>query len=164
MKRLLLLGLLVGGLIFSLTGCSLFNQGPDIQNWQPSVKPGGNEIVFSSKDGKDFELYVMNPETGERTKITDNKSDDWGPDWGPEGERLVFVSQRNDNTDIYVIDANGGNEKRLTENKSQDVNPRWNGSSDVVFNSDRTDSWQIFSVSLPEKDLTQITRSKSKEE
>lgn len=163
MKRVLFLGLLIGGLIFSLTGCSLLNQGPDIQNWQPSVKPGGEEIVFSSKDGDDFELYVMNPETGEKTKITDNEHDDWGPDWGPEGEKLVFVSQRNDNTDIYTIDANGGSEERLTNDDSQDVNPRWKNSSSVIFNSDRTGSWQIYTISLPGKDLTQMTSSNKEE-
>ncbi len=164
MKRILLLGLLVGVLVFSLTGCSLFNQGPEIQNWQPSVAPSGEEIVFSSKDGDDFELFLLDPETGERTQITDNGSDDWGPDWGPEGERLVFVSQRNDNTDIYVIKVDGGDETRLTESDAQDVNPRWNGPSEVIFNSDRTGSWEVFTLSLPDKGLTQITESASEEE
>ncbi|MFB6290167.1 MAG: TolB family protein [Candidatus Bipolaricaulia bacterium] len=159
MKRLVFLSLLIGGLVFLLSGCSMFNQGPKIQNWQPSVSPNSDEIVFSSKDGDDFELYLMDPETGEKTRITNNKHDDWGPDWGPEGKRLTFVSKRDDNTDIYVINADGGNEIRLTKNKSQDVNPRWINSSEVIFNSDRTGSWEIFTVKLPGNELTQLTSS-----
>ena len=159
MKRLVLLGLLIVGLVMSLSGCSLFNQGPKIQNWQPSVSPNTEKVVFSTKDGDDFELFLMDRESGEKTQITDNKHDDWGPDWGPEGENLTFVSKRDDNTDIYTINIDGGNETRLTTNKSQDVNPRWIGSSEVIFNSDRTGSWEIFTVKLPENDITQLTSS-----
>lgn len=164
MKRLALLGLLIGGLVFALSGCSMFNQGPEIQNWQPSVAPDSEMVVFSSKEGGDFELFLMDPGSGEKTQITDNEHDDWGPDWGPEGERLTFVSKRDDNTDIYVINVDGGNETRLTKNKSQDVNPRWTSGSEVIFNSDRTGAWEIFTVKLPGNELTQVTSSSTDEE
>ena len=157
MKRFILLGALIVGLIFSLSGCSMFNQGPEIQNWQPTVSPTSDRVVFSSKVDGNFELFSLDPESGEKTQITDNDYDDWGPDWGPEGKRLAFVSQRDDNTDIYVLNVESGEETRLTENKSQDVNPRWDGKSTVIFNSDRTDAWEIFTVSLPENELSQIT-------
>jgi len=164
MKRLILLGLLVGGLIFSLTGCSMFNQGPKIQNWQPSVSPESDKVVFSSKEGDDFELFLLDPNSGDKTRITDNKHDDWGPDWGPDGERLTFVSKRDDNTDIYVVDIDGGNETRLTTNKSQDVNPRWISDSEVIFNSDRTGAWEIFTVNLSGDELNQLTSSSEEDE
>lgn len=164
MKRIVLLGLLIGGLVFSLSGCSMFNQGPEIQNWQPSVSPSSDEIVFSSKEGDDFELFLMDPDSGEKTRITDNDHDDWGPAWGPEGEKLTFVSQRDDNTDIYLIDVDGGNEARLTTNESQDVNPRWAGDSEIIFNSDRTGSWEIFTVDLSGEEINQLTSSSTEEE
>ena len=164
MKRFVLLGLLIGGLVFSLSGCSLFNQGPEIQNWQPSVAPNSDEIVFSSKEGDDFELFLLDPNSGDKTRITDNKHDDWGPDWGPDGERLTFVSKRDDNTDIYVVDTDGGNETRLTTNKSQDVNPRWISDSEVIFNSDRTGAWEIFTVNLSGDELNQLTSSSEENE
>ncbi len=162
MRRIVLLGLLIGVLVFSLSGCSLFNQGPEIQNWLPSVSPNSDKIVFSSKEGGDFELFLMDPASGDRTRVTDNKHDDWGPDW--KGERLVFISQRDDNTDIYLIDVDGGNETRLTTDESQDVNPRWAGDSEIIFNSDRTGSWEIFTVKLPGNELTQLTSSSTEEE
>ena len=164
MKRLALLGVLIGGLVFALSGCSMFNQGPDIQNWQPSVAPDSDMVVFSSKEGDDFELFLMDPDSGEKTQITDNEHDDWGPDWGPEGERLAFVSKRDDNTDIYVINVDGGNETRLTKNESQDVNPRWTSETEVIFNSDRTGTWEIFTVKLPGNELSQLTSSADDEE
>lgn len=163
MKRIFLLVLLIAGLIFSLSGCSLFNQGPDIQNWQPVTSPDGTEMIFSTKVDGNFQLIWFDPETKERKQITQNDYDDWGPDWGPEGERIVFVSKRNDNTDIYAVDVDGSEETRLTTNSSQDVNPRWSGTSKVVFNSDRTGSWEIFTVSLPDKSINQVTSSASEE-
>ena len=166
MIRSVLLVLLLTGLAFLLSGCSMFNRGPEIQNWQPSVAPNSDEgeIVFSSKDGDDFELFLLEPDSGDRTRITDNDHDDWGPDWGPKGERLVFVSQRDKNTDIYVMDADGENEIRLTRNESQDVNPRWAGESRIIFNSDRTGSWEIFTIGLSGEEPTQLTRSSTEEE
>ncbi|MFW6190961.1 MAG: TolB family protein, partial [Candidatus Bipolaricaulota bacterium] len=152
-KRFILLALLIGGLALFLSGCSMFDQGPEIQKWQPDTSPDGESIVFSSKVGGNFQLFWMDRESGERTQITDNEYDDWGPDWGPEGERIVFVSQRNDNTDIYSVDVDGDNEKRLTEDSGQDVNPRWNGTTEVVFNSDRTDSWEIYVISIADGEI-----------
>ncbi|MFB6214523.1 MAG: TolB family protein, partial [Candidatus Bipolaricaulia bacterium] len=74
------------------------------------------------------------------------------------------VSKRDDNTDIYLMDVDGGNETRLTTNGSQDVNPRWAGDSEIIFNSDRTGSWEIFTVDLSGKELTQLTSSSTEEE
>ena len=159
MKRIVLLGLLVGGLALFLSGCSMFNQGPEIQNWQPDVSPDGESIIFSSKSDGNFQLFVMDRDTGEKTQITDNDNDDWGADWGPAGERIVFVSQRNDNTDIYTVNPDGSDERRLTEDSGQDVNPRWNGTSEVIFNSDRTDAWEIYVFSLESNELNQVTSS-----
>lgn len=163
MKRIILLVLLIGGLALFLSGCSMFNQGPEIQKWQPDTSPDGESIVFSSKVDGNFQLFWMDRETGDRTQITDNDYDDWGADWGPEGDRIAFVSQRDDNTDIYTVDVDGSNEKRLTEDSGQDVNPRWNGTSEVVFNSDRTDAWEIYVFSIPDDELEQITTSSSEE-
>ncbi|MBS3812747.1 PD40 domain-containing protein [Candidatus Bipolaricaulota bacterium] len=159
MKRIFLLSLLLAGLVFSLSGCSLFNQGPDIQNWQPGVNPSSGEVIFADKDDKDFELYVMDRKSGDKKQITNNEYDDWGPGWGPNGERVVFVSQRNDNTDIYVLDPESGDETRLTTDDGQDVNPKWSGEDKVIFNSDRTGSWEIFEVSADGGGLKQVTFS-----
>ncbi len=164
MKRIFLLSLLLVGLVVSLSGCSLFNQGPEIQNWQPGVDPATGEVIFADKDGKDFELFVLDRETGEKTQITNNESDDWGPDWGPNGEQVVFVSQRDDNTDIYVLDPKSGDETRLTTDEGQDVNPKWSEDDKVIFNSDRTGSWEIFEVSADGGGLKQVTFSSEESE
>jgi len=55
------------------------------------------------------------------------------------------------------------NARRLTENSAQDVNPRWNGTSEIIFNSDRTDAWEIYTYSLESNELKQLTSSSSKE-
>ncbi len=157
MKKTSLLILLLAGLVISLSGCSFFNRGPDIQNWQPGSSPEGDKIVFSSKVGKKFELFTLDPDTGGKTQLTNNDFDDWGPDWGPKGERIVFVSRRDDNTDIYMIDVDTGDELRLTTDSNQDVNPKWSSADSVVFNSDRTGSWEIFEISVESNKVTQLT-------
>jgi len=153
--------LLLVGLVFGLSGCSLFNRGPDIQNWQPGVSPESQNIVFASKADGNFQLFLLNPETGEKTQLTNNDFDDWGADWGPDGKRIVYVSQRDDNTDIYMLDTESGDEVRLTTDPGQDVNPKWSGKDTVIFNSDRTDLWEIFELSVSDNSLNQLTSSSS---
>lgn len=159
MKRIVLLLLLVGGLAVFLSGCSLFNQGPEVQNWQPNVNPETGKIIFSNKVDGNFELFLMDPDTGEKTQLTNTDYTDWGPDWGPEGKRVVFVSQRDDNTDLYVLNIGSGEEMRLTTNEKQDVNPKWSGDNKIVFNSDRTGAWEIYEVTVDGGSVSQVTFS-----
>jgi len=159
MKRVFLLVLLISGLTLFLSGCSLFNSGPNPANWQPDVSPDGESIVFASKEGDNYQIYVMDQETGDRTQLTNNEFVDSGPRWGPEGERIVFTSQRDDNVDVYMMNADGTDVTRLTQDSSQDINPTWNGAGKVLFNSDRTGKWEIFSISLDTNQINQVTET-----
>jgi|GEM_PF-707436 len=145
-SRLILLAAIIGAGVFFLGGCSLFNRGPKIQNWQPAVSPSGDQIAFADKDGDDFELFKIPLDGGERTQLTNNEDSDWSPVWSGDGKSIAFVSSRDKNTDIYKIDADGQNEIRLTSDSGQDVNPRWIGNDRVIFNSDRSGQWQIYVV------------------
>ncbi len=87
-------------------------------NWAPSWHPDGKRIIYSSnKDdwrddlktfGHNFELYLLNIETGEEERITNNNVFDSFPMFSPDGKKLVFGSNRNPEkpraTDIYIAD------------------------------------------------------------
>ena len=87
-------------------------------NWAPSWHPDGKRIIYSSnKDdwredyktfGHNFEIYLLNIETGEEERITNNNVFDSFPMFSPDGKKLVFGSNRNPAkpraTDIYIAD------------------------------------------------------------
>ena len=81
----------------------------------PSWSPDGTKIAFeTSRDGTAREIYVMNADGSNPTRLTHDPSFDLYPTWSPDGEKIAFVSMRTGNYDIYVMNADGSEETRLT--------------------------------------------------
>ena len=81
-------------------------------------------------------LWVYDPETGEKTQITEGEFDHQGPQWSPDGEWIAFTSNRtqtqmgdsdrSDNSDVLVIAADGGEPRNLSaSNAGADRGPVW---------------------------------------
>ena len=92
----------------------------------PVWSPDGTKVAFTSNiNGSNYEIYVLNPSTGESNVLTNNNWDDLYPAWSPDGKQIVFTTNRDSNWDIYVMDANGKNAKRLTTDPVYEGNPVW---------------------------------------
>jgi len=87
-------------------------------NWAPSWHPDGKRIIFSSNRddwredikqyGHNFELYLINLDGTNLTRITFNKTFDSFPLFSSDGKKLVWASNRNPDkprqTDIFIAD------------------------------------------------------------
>src|SRR5205823_1094199 len=74
------------------------------------------KIAFASDRSDNFEIYVMNGDGSELTRLTDNPATDVSPSWSPDGTKIAFVSSRDGNPEIYVMSADGSGQTRLTNN------------------------------------------------
>ncbi|MCL4694244.1 MAG: PD40 domain-containing protein, partial [Candidatus Hydrogenedentes bacterium] len=64
----------------------------------PAWSPDGKRIVFASDRTGDFDLYILDIETGDVENVTqDTESDDLEPAWSPDGTKIAFrrVTPRN---------------------------------------------------------------------
>ena len=99
--------------------------------------PGTNgKIVFSSDRDGDFDIYVMDSDGSNQTRLTNTANPAAYPDnhpaWSPDGTKIAF----DDGNDIYVIDADGSNRTKLTDNTGQDTYPSWSADgTKIVFRS-----------------------------
>ena len=59
---------------------------------QPDVAPDGQSVVFTRYDGKGFELWRLDLETGKEQALTTGGDVNLEPRISPDGKRLVFVS------------------------------------------------------------------------
>jgi len=66
-----------------------------------------------SKDGNP-EIYVMDLNSRQLTRITRNRAIDTEPNWTPNGESLIFSSERGGKPQIYQVDLDTKRTKRLT--------------------------------------------------
>jgi len=163
MKRAIIV-LILGGALFFLGGCSLLQKkGPTLENWEPTLSQDNKTIAYASPGEKGFELFTRNLDTGEITQLTHNEVDDWAPRWSPKGDKIVFSSNRDKNVDLYIIDLSTLTETRLTTHDGEDINPYWTANDRILFNSNRTDKWQMYMIDPDGNNLTQISEPASTE-
>ena len=83
------------------------------------------KITFGSKRDGNNEIYVMDADGGNQTRITNNPAYDDQPHWSPDGTKIAFFSNRNGNYELYSMNADGSNPIRLTNNLPADGFPAW---------------------------------------
>ncbi len=83
------------------------------------------KIVFESNRDGNYEIYTMNFDSSNQTRLTFNEANDSSPNWSPNGRQIVFHSKRDGNAEIYVMDADGSNQRNLTRHPALDTTPCW---------------------------------------
>ena len=78
----------------------------------------GNWIVFVSEADGDSDIYVLNPETGEKQRMTANSDRDVAPQWSPDRRQIAYLSGEVGQQEIHVIDPGTQTINRLTRDHS----------------------------------------------
>ena len=130
---------------------------------RPSFEPAGEDaddfggpphsIAFhSSRDGNN-EIYVMNPDGSEQTRLTMESRNDGRPDVSPNGQQIVFVSNRITETnptgdfEIFVMNSDGSDVRQLTFNGAEDTWPRWSPNGKLIaFHSNVDGNFEIYVI------------------
>ena len=119
-----------------------------------------SKIAFSSDRDGNTEIYVMNPDGTNATRLTNNPAIDDFPDISPEGSKITFESDRSGSFEIYIMNADGSGQTRLTFSGSN-TNPSFSpDGTKIVFISTRTGGrgvWMINSDGTSETQLATFT-------
>jgi len=73
-------------------------------------------IAFTSSMDGNNEIYVMDADGTNVTRLTYNISNDINPEWHPKGCKIAFCSDRDGDLEIYLMDVDGTNITQLTDN------------------------------------------------
>jgi Tol biopolymer transport system component len=104
------------------------------------------------------DVYIVNANGTNLTRVTTNAGDDFRPIISPDGSRIVFVSLRDGNYEIYGINSDGTNEHRLTNNAAVDYFPAISADgTQVVFVSSRDGNDEIYKINWDGTGLTRLT-------
>jgi Tol biopolymer transport system component len=153
--------------------------GSDVQRLtalagSPRWSPDGTKIAFVRGLGivegiYVANIYVMNADGTNQTRLTNNSVSDTSPEWSPDGTRIVFESRRqfvatSGNSQIYVMNADGSNQTRLTNNTGLDLFPKWSpDGTRIVFQryTPPPVSAEIHVMNADGSNQTQLTNSGS---
>jgi Tol biopolymer transport system component len=81
--------------------------------WSPSVQHprwsgDGSEILFSARDGDDFDVFVVRADGGSPRPLTSSAADDLSPVWIMGGRWVYFVSDRTGSWRLWRVSMDGG--------------------------------------------------------
>ena len=104
----------------------------------PSLSPDGRRVAFRSlRRDRNDEIYVINSDGSNLTRLTNTPGENTAPTWSADGSQIAFRSNLlapNDPAQIfmYVMGADGSNPHRFTQ--SSGFAPRWSlDGSQIVF-------------------------------
>ncbi len=115
-------------------------------------------ITFVSEVDGDAEIFVIDPDSGISTPLTDNRSSDQNPIWSPDGKLVAYVSDESGDLEINLVDRNGTLFKRLTNIPGDDEAPLWSpNGEDLAFISHRDGNAEVYLLPMDSGKAIRIT-------
>jgi len=95
-------------------------------NGAPTWSPDGRKLALTlSGTGGNPDIYVLELDTQNLTRITEDPAIDTEPEWAPDGRSLYFTSDRAGSPQIYQIGVTAGaRPKRVTFGGAYSARPR----------------------------------------
>lgn len=129
----------------------------------PVFTPDGSTIVFAHGVDDGVDLYSVPVGGGSPRRISVGRgSDNVSPTMSPDGRRIAFMSGRAGHPEIYTMDADGTNVDLLTpldlSEGAYRGSPDWSPDGRAVaFQSRVASTFQLFTASLRDRSLKQLT-------
>jgi Tol biopolymer transport system component len=122
------------------------------------------EIVFTSRQGSNWEVFRIRTDTGRLTRLTHTLLEEEAASPSFDGEKVAFVSKRDGDYEIYVMNLDGKGQQRLTFSDGVDEKPTWvRGASKILFESARDGNWEIYIMDVDGHNQLNLTQTKADE-
>ena len=130
------------------------------QQMNPAFSPDGRTVAFAGNQAGRFDIYTVDLESREVTRVTDDETYDGAPVFSPDGASIIFSSVVGDNhAQLFRVDLSDPSKRyRLTEGDWSDKDAIFSSKGTwLVFTSDRTGIDNIYAMELATGRTLQLT-------
>lgn len=141
-----------------------------------SWSPDGTKVYFSKelRDVKDTsenavrntEIFVINADGTNETRLTNKPGGDGGPQISPNGDKIAFYGKTADgNYEIFLMDADGNNIINLTNDPLEDYSPAWSPDGKwIAYTKGNAKNYDVWLIHVETKIKTRLTTQPRRDE
>ncbi|MBE3114027.1 MAG: TolB family protein [Actinobacteria bacterium] len=103
-------------------------------------------VYVSNRDGNE-NIYSINIDGTELTRLTDYSGNDLYPEASPDGKKIAYTSDIGGVWQIMVMDWDGKNKRQITNNNFRSAYPSWSYDSNYIYFEAYFDGdWELFRI------------------
>jgi len=95
----------------------------------------GQDFQMWNYDYHQIDIYLLNPESGKISRLTNDSYEDRTPTWTSRQDTISFVSDRSGAYNLYMMDVNTGDTWAVTDVLTGVFTPSWSKRGTVAFAS-----------------------------
>jgi len=105
------------------------------------------KLVFVSNRDGGKNIYSINIDGTELTRLTYHSGGGFYPEVSPDGEKIAYTSDIGGVWQVMTMDWDGGNEKQITHNNFRSAYPSWSFDGKYIYFETYADGdWELFRI------------------
>jgi Tol biopolymer transport system component len=112
---------------------------------EPTWSPDGSEIAFASYIDENWDIYIIDANGTQKSRLTSQSTVEKFPAWSPDENYMAFCSKSREggNFNIYTTPLTGRGRNRITESLADDVFPTWSPNASKIAFGSNGDIWVV---------------------
>ena len=106
------------------------------------------------------DIYIINSDGADLTKLTPDDSHKERPDWSPNGSKIAFISDRNGERELFIMDTEGSNITKLETPVGYSF--AWSHlGNKIAFASSKDGNPEIYIIDINSLDIVNISNDEA---
>lgn len=134
------------------------NSLTSVSEVEPSWSPDGRQIAFTSVNGGDSDILVMQIDGAYPTQLTSNGANNTRPVWSPDGKKIAYVSDKAGTKDIWIMNADGSGQTKIVALAGEENRPSFSPAGDkIVFAETSNGTSRLMTASVDGSSVRPLT-------